>query len=274
MLKRTIPSTGESLSAIGLGTWQTFDVGDDPAQRDRLADVLNTFVELGGTVVDSSPMYGRAEQVVGDLAARLSLHGRLFLATKVWTSGRAVGITQMESSFEKMRSPRLDLLQVHNLVDVDAHLDTLEEWKAAGRVRYVGITHYQAGGHAALVEVMRARRLDFVQVNYSAVETQAAETVLPVAQERGIAVLANRPFAEGKLLKRLAGQPLPECARELDCQSWPELLIKFVLAHEAITCVIPATSSVAHLRANMRAGSGPLPDARQRAAIVAAVQVT
>ena len=162
MLKRTIPSTGESLPAIGLGTWQTFDVGDDPAQRDRLADVLETFVELGGTVVDSSPMYGRAERVVGDLAARLSLHGRLFLATKVWTSGRTAGITQMESSFEKMQSPRLDLMQVHNLVDVDAHLDTLEEWKAAGRVRYVGITHYQAGGHPALVEVMRARRLDFV----------------------------------------------------------------------------------------------------------------
>ena len=272
MLKRTIPSTGESLPAIGLGTWQTFDVGDDAAQRNRLADVLKTFVDLGGSVVDSSPMYGRAERVVGDLAAGLSLHGRLFLATKVWTSGRAAGIAQMESSIEKMRSPRLDLMQVHNLVDVDTHLDTLEEWKAAGRVRYVGITHYQAGGHAALVQVMRARRIDFVQVNYSAAETQAAEEVLPVAQERGIAVLANRPFAEGKLLKRLSGRPLPACAGELDCQSWAELLIKFVLSHEAITCAIPATSSVDHLRANMRAGSGPLPDARQRAAIFAAVE--
>jgi diketogulonate reductase-like aldo/keto reductase len=217
-------------------------------------------------------MYGRAEGVVGDLAARLSLHGQLFLATKVWTSGRDAGVAQMESSMEKMRAPRLDLMQVHNLVDVDVHLETLERWKAAGRVRYVGITHYQAGGHAALVQVMRSRRLDFVQVNYSAAETQAAGEVLPVAQERGIAVLANRPFAEGKLLKRLSGQPLPECARELDCQSWPELLIKFVLSHEAVTCAIPATSSVDHLRANMRAGSGPLPDARQRAAIVAAVQ--
>ena len=264
MLQRAIPSTGEKLPVIGLGTWQTFDVDRREAERRSLAQVLETFVQLGGTVVDSSPMYGRAEAVVGALASELQLHERLFVATKVWTSGKAAGVRQMEESMQKLAAPRLDLMQVHNLLDVEAHLATLAEWKSAGRVRYVGVTQYTAGAHDALVRVMRAHPLDFVQVNYSATERQAEATVLPAAQELGIAVLANRPFAEGATFKRLSGRPLPAGAAELDCRSWSELLLKFVVSHPAVTCAIPATSDVDHLRANMRAGSGPMPDARQR----------
>jgi len=272
MLQRAIPSTGEKLPVIGLGTWQTFDADRREAQRRSLATVLETFVQLGGSVVDSSPMYGRAEAVVGALASALQLHDRLFLATKVWTSGKGAGVRQMEESLEKLAAPRLDLMQVHNLLDVEAHLATLAEWKSAGRVRYVGVTHYTAGAHDALVRVMRAQPLDFVQVNYSAAERQAEETVLPAAQELGIAVLANRPFAEGAIVSRLKGRPLPAWAADLECRSWPELLLKFVVSHPAVTCAIPATSDVEHLRANMRAGSGPMPDARQRAMIAEEVR--
>jgi diketogulonate reductase-like aldo/keto reductase len=272
MLQRAIPSTGEKLPVIGLGTWQTFDVDRREAERRSLATVLETFVELGGTVVDSSPMYGRAEAVVGALASERQLQERLFVATKVWTSGQAAGVRQMEESLQKLAAPRLDLMQVHNLLDVEAHLATLAEWKRAGRVRYIGVTHYTAGAHAALVRVIRAHPLDFVQVNYSAAERQAEETVLPAARELGVAVLANRPFAEGALLKRLSGRALPAWAAELECRSWSELLLKFVVSHPAVTCAIPATSDVEHLRANMRAGSGPMPDARQRALIAAEVR--
>jgi diketogulonate reductase-like aldo/keto reductase len=270
MLLRAIPSTGETLPVIGLGTWQTFDVGTAEAERQPLARVLETFVELGGTLVDSSPMYGRAEGIVGALASGMHLHERLFVATKVWTSGQAAGVRQMEESLRRLAVPRVDLMQVHNLLDVEAHLATLAEWKKAGAVRYVGVTHYTASAHDALVRVMRQHPVDFVQVNYSAMERQAERTVLAIAQERGIAVLANRPFAEGAIFKRLRGRALPAWAAELDCRSWAELLLKFVVSHEAVTCVIPATSDVEHLRANMRAGTGPMPDAHQREMIATA----
>jgi diketogulonate reductase-like aldo/keto reductase len=271
MLTRPVPATGEAIPVIGLGTWQTFDVGSSQAQRAPLEEVLGAFASLGGRLVDSSPMYGNSETVVGDLAAKLGLQSRLFVATKVWTSGRQAGIEQMQDSIAKLRTDPIDLMQVHNLVDVDTHLETLEAWKRAGRVRYLGITHHTAGAHDAVSRIVAARPLDFVQINYSAGEREAEQRLLPLARERGVAVIANRPFGGGGLLRRLAARPLPEWAGEIDCTSWAQLLLKFVVSHPAITCAIPATSRVAHLRDNMGAGRGRLPDERMRARIAAQV---
>ena len=264
---RSIPSTGEALPVIGLGTWQTFDVGRAPEERAPLEEVLAAFAAAGGKLVDSSPMYGRAEEVLGDVAAKLGLRTKLFLATKVWTSGKQAGIEQMEASFRKLRTERIDLMQVHNLLDVEHHLETLRAWKAAGRVRYVGITHYTASAHEAVARVMAAHPVDFVQINYSVAERDAERRVLPLAKERGIAVLANRPFAGGDLFRRLRTKPLPAFAAEIGCTSWAQLLLKFVVGHPAVTCAIPATAKVAHLRDNMAAGFGPLPDAALRGRI-------
>jgi diketogulonate reductase-like aldo/keto reductase len=271
MLTRAIPSTGETLPVIGLGTWQTFDVAGRPAERERLGAVLQAFVELGGRLIDSSPMYGRSEAVVGDLAAALHLQDRLFIATKVWIKGREAGIDQAAESMTKLRTGRLDLLQVHNLLDVEIHLETLRAWKDEGRIRYTGVTHYTASHHDAVARVLEAQPVDFVQINYSAGEREAERVILPMARDRGIAVLANRPFAEGGLIRRLQERPLPDWAAEIDCRTWAELLLKFVVSHPAVTCVIPATGDVAHLRENMRAGHGPMPDEPLRARIAAAV---
>ena len=260
LLTRAIPSSGESIPVVGLGTWQTFDVGSSVAEQVPLETVLRTFVDSGGRLIDSSPMYGRAEQVVGDLSSRLGVSTQLFIATKVWTQGSAAGIRQMEASMRKLGRSRIELLQVHNLVDVDAHLDTLEEWQREGRVRYIGITHYSSSAHDQVARVLTSRRVDFVQINYSAAERVAERRLLPLAQERGVAVLVNRPFAEGALLRRLAGRPLPGFAAEIGCQTWAELLLKFVVSHPAVTGAIPATSSVTHLQENMRAALGALPD--------------
>jgi diketogulonate reductase-like aldo/keto reductase len=271
ILERPIPSSGETIPAIGLGTWRTFDVGVAAAARAPLAEVLQRFVALGGRVVDSSPMYGAAESVVGDLAAELALTDRLFLATKVWTSGRDAGAAQMEQSLRRLRAGRLDLMQIHNLLDWQTHLRTLRAWKQAGRIRYLGVTHYTAGAHDELERVLRRESLDFVQVNYSVGEREAERRILPLARERGIAVLVNRPFAEGGLLRRLRGQAPPAWAAEIGCTSWAQLLLKWILAHPAVTCVIPATSRPQHLVDNMRAGLGVLPDAATRERIVEAV---
>jgi diketogulonate reductase-like aldo/keto reductase len=267
LLTRRIPATGEALPAIGLGTWQTFDVG--PGERAGLEGVLRAFVDLGGSVVDSSPMYGRSEEVVGDLAAKLGVQSALFLATKVWTSGKTAGVRQMEASMRKLRTARIDLMQVHNLVDVETHLDTLAEWKREGRVRYVGVTHYTAGQHEAVARVLATHPVDFVQINYSVGEREAERRLLPLARERGVAVLANRPFGGGDLFRRLRSRPLPAWAAEIDCTSWAQVLLKFVISHTAITCAIPATSQVTHLRDNMQAAHGRLPDAALRARIAA-----
>jgi diketogulonate reductase-like aldo/keto reductase len=265
ILQRPIPSSGESIPAIGLGTWRTFDVGPSAAEREPLGEVLRRFVELGGRVIDSSPMYGTAESVAGDLAAEQGVTERLFLATKVWTSGREAGIAQMEQSLGRLRGRRLDLLQIHNLLDWKTHLRTLREWKQAGRVRYVGITHYTASAYEELERVLRAEPLDFVQLNYSLGERQAEQRILPLARERGVAVLVNRPFSEGGLFQRVRGRPLPAGAAELGCESWAQVFLKWILAHPAVTCVIPATSRPQHLVDNMKAGIGPLPDAAARA---------
>jgi len=269
MLTRSIPSDGELLPAVGLGTWQTFDVGASPAERAPLREVLRRFAELGGRVVDSSPMYGQSETVVGDLATDLNLHPSLFVATKVWTQGREAGVAQMERSRQRLRVARLDLLQVHNLVDWQTHLRTLRDWKAAGRVRYLGVTHYTASAYGELERIMRSEQLDFVQLNYSLGEREAENRLLPLASERGIAVLVNRPYAEGALFRQVRGRPLPPWAAELDCQSWGQFFLKWILAHPAVTCVIPATSKPEHLADNMGAGTGVVPDPAARARMAA-----
>jgi diketogulonate reductase-like aldo/keto reductase len=268
---RKIPSSGEALPVIGLGTWQTFDVGESQDARAPLAKVLGAFTELGGKLVDSSPMYGNSEEVVGDLTAQLGLRKKLFIATKVWTSGRQEGIVQMEDSMRKLRADPIDLMQVHNLVDVNTHLATLREWKQAGHVRYIGITHYMAGGHDAVARMLETQPLDFIQINYSVGEREAERRLLPLAKERGVAVIANRPFAEGGLFSRLRSRSLPSWAAEIGCESWAQILLKFIVSHPAITCAIPATSKVAHLRDNMQAAYEPLPDAKLRRRIAAEV---
>jgi diketogulonate reductase-like aldo/keto reductase len=272
LLQRTIPSSGEAIPAIGLGTWRTFDVGTGRDERAPLRDVLGKFVELGGKVLDSSPMYGTAESVAGDLAAELALADKLFWATKVWTSGQAPGVKQMEASLRHFRVTRLDLMQIHNLLDWRTHLRTLREWKQAGRVRYIGVTHYTAGAYDELERVLRAEPLDFVQVNYSLGEREAERRILPLAHERGMAVLVNRPFTEGGLFNRVRTTPLPPWATDLGCDTWAQFFLKWILAHPAVTCVIPATSRVAHLVDNMKAGTGTLPDAATRDRMSAAVR--
>lgn len=269
VLVRPIPSSGEMLPAVGLGTWRTFDAGPTPAEREPLGEVLGQFVALGGRVVDSSPMYGAAETVVGDLAAQLDLAGSLFVATKVWTSGRQAGEEQMERSRRRFRVARLDLLQVHNLRDWRTHLRTLREWKESGRVRYLGITHYTASAHDELGRIMRSEPLDFVQLNYSLAEPGAGQQLLPLAADLGIAVLVNRPYAEGAMFRRVRGRSLPPWAADLDCASWGQFFLKWILGHPAVTCVIPATSRPAHLTDNMGAGRGALPDAAARARMAA-----
>jgi diketogulonate reductase-like aldo/keto reductase len=261
ILSRPIPRAGESLPVIGLGTWQTFDAADTAA-RAPLRDVMREFARSGGRVVDSSPMYGRSEGVAGDLAAELGIEKQLFVATKVWTSGRAAGIRQMEESLRRLR--RIDLMQVHNLVDWQTHLPTLREWKAAGRIRYIGVTHYTESAYDDLERVVKNEALDFLQLNYSIAERAAERRMLPLAAERGLAVLANRPLAEGGLFQKVRGKALPPWAAELGAASWAQFFLKFTISHPAVTCAIPATSRVEHLIDNMRAGLAPLPDGAQR----------
>jgi diketogulonate reductase-like aldo/keto reductase len=229
-------------------------------------------VALGGGVIDSSPMYGRSEEVVGELSAELGIRDRLFVATKVWTRGRTEGIRQMETSMRQLRVERLDLMQVHNLLDTATHLDTLSAWKREGRIRHLGVTHYTAGAHADLERAIREHTLDFIQVNLSVAERAAEQRLLPLAAERGVAVVINRPFAEGALFRTVRGRALPDWAAEIDCQSWGQLFLKYILSHPAVTVVIPATSDPRHLEDNMGAGRGRLPSAEQRARIVRAVE--
>src|SRR5206468_3165449 len=247
MLKRAIPSSGEKLPVIGLGTWRTFDVDLTSDTRRQLGDVLSLFMKLGGRVIDTSPMYGRAEDVIGDLTSTLGIRDKLFLATKVWTRGAENGIREMERSMVRLRTKQIDLMQVHNLVDVHTHLATLREWKEQGRIRYVGITHHEAGAFGEMEKLTRSEKLDFVQINYSLMEPEAEQSLLPLARERGIAVLANRPFGAGDLFGKVRSKPLPDWASEFDCRSWAQFFLKWIVAHSAITCAIPATSKPRHL---------------------------
>jgi diketogulonate reductase-like aldo/keto reductase len=264
MLTRAIPSSGEKLPVIGLGTWRVFDVDLTSDNRGQLSEVLSLFVRLGGRVIDSSPMYGRAEDVIGELTAALGIRDKLFLATKVWTRGQEDGIRSMERSMVRLRARRIDLMQVHNLIDVHTHLATLREWKEQGRVRYIGITHYESGAFDEMQKIMRSEKLDFIQINYSLMEREAEENILPLAQERGIAVIVNRPFGGGNLFDRVRSKQLPDWAAEVDCRSWAQFFLKWIIANPAVTCAIPATGKPRHLEDNMRAGIGRLPDARMR----------
>ncbi|MEO5719014.1 MAG: aldo/keto reductase [Chthoniobacterales bacterium] len=270
-LLRAIPSSGEKIPAVGLGTSQTFDVGKSPNERGPLREVLRRFVQLGGKVVDTSPMYGRAEEVVGDLTRELKLRDSLFLASKVWTTGKQEGIDSIERTRSRLQTKRLDLMQVHNLVDLETQLAALRAWKEEGRIRYLGITHYVESSFPEVDKILRREKLDFLQINYSIGERGAEERILPLAQEKGVAVLVNRPFARGNLFARLRAQPLPDWAAEFGCKSWAQFLLKWILANAAVTCAIPATSDPRHLEDNMAAGIGRLPDEKMRQQMVKAI---
>ncbi|MGH9532552.1 MAG: aldo/keto reductase [Terriglobales bacterium] len=266
-ITRKVPKSGEALPVMGLGTSQTFDVTGGP-DRDACKEVLRLFAERGGRVVDSSPMYGAAEQLVGDLATELGIGNKLFLATKVWTNGKDAGIQQMQDSMRKMRTNRFDLMQVHNLMDVQTHLDTLRAWKKEGKVRYLGVTHYRSGMHGELEGLMKSASLDFVQLNYSMADRSAEDRALPTAADTGTATLINVPFAKGQLFSKTRGKPLPDWASEFDCTSWAQFFLKFVLGHHAVTCAIPATRNPQHIADNMNAGVGRLPDEKMRKRMV------
>ena len=267
--KRPIPrNNSERLPIVGVGTWQTFDVGPKAPERAELKDVVRLLGGVGNAVVDSSPMYGEAERVVGDVTSEAGVRERLFFATKVWTSGRDAGIRQMENSLQLMRAGRMDLMQVHNLLDVDTHATTLREWKKQGRVRYVGITHYHAGAFGDLERHLKGREWDFAQFNYSMAERDAENRLLPACAELGVAVILNRPFAEGSLFRKVKGKELPPWCAEFDCTSWGQFFLKYILAHPAVTCAIPGTRRVAHLQDHLHAGRGRLPAARMRRRMV------
>ena len=264
MSKRAIPSTGELLPVIGLGTWQTFDVGNSIDDQERLQTVLNEMLQLGGTMIDSSPMYGTSEKVVGDLSQKTADANGFFYATKVWTTGEQSGINEMNASFQKMQRDTMDLMQIHNLLDWKTHLKTIRKWKASGKIRYWGVTHYVDSAHQELADFIKAERPDFVQFNYSIRDRHAEKFLLPTAQEFGTATIINRPFETGKLFPLVKGKKLPEWASDYDIHSWGQFFLKFILSHPGVNCVIPGTSKVKHLIDNMKAGYGRFPDEKGR----------
>ena len=265
LLIRAIPSTGEAMPVVGLGTWPVFDVGPDESARRPLREVVRRLVDAGGRMIDSSPMYGRAEGVTGDLVADLGIRPKVFLATKVWTSGREAGIAQMQRSAALLRGDAIDLMQIHNLVDWRTHLATLRRMKEDGRIRYIGITHYTSRSLAELAHILETEPgIDFVQCGYSLAERAAEERLLPVAAARGVAVIVNQPLGQGGLLRRVGGRPVPQWAADFDCANWAQLLLKYLLAEPAVSCVIPATRNPEHIAVNLAAGRGRLPDEDER----------
>lgn len=270
--QRPIPASGELLPVIGLGSWITFNVGRDPVAREACSQVMASFFAAGGRLIDCSPMYGSAQEVIGEGLHRLGSAARVFAADKVWIGSGSEGPGQIERSRSHWRIPRFDLLQVHNLLAWREHLPTLFALKAEGRLRYVGITTSHGRRHDELEALMRSQPLDFVQFTYNLADREAEARLLPLARDRGIAVIVNRPFQQGALIAELNRRPLPPWAGEIDCTSWAQLLLKFVVAHPAVTCVIPATSRVDHVRENMAAGQGRLPDEAQRRRLIAWVE--
>ncbi len=268
MIHRAIPASGETVPVIGLGSWQTFDIGNDEDTRAPRREVLKRFVEMGGNVIDSSPMYGRSETVLGEMAEELDIQDKLFYATKVWTDGESAGIEQMQRSLERMRVKQMDLMQVHNLVDTATHLKTLRDWKEQGRVRYIGVTHWVTRAFDDLEKWMRQGGIDFVQLPHSIGVREAENSLLPLAQDQGIATLVNRPFEKGALFRHVKDKPLPDWAEEIDCQTWAQFFLKYIVSHPGVTCVIPATSKPKHLVDNMQAGYGQLPDTKTREKMV------
>jgi aryl-alcohol dehydrogenase-like predicted oxidoreductase len=264
MANRPVPRSGELLPVIGLGTWQTFDVGSAPEERAPLAEVLRLFLQGGGRVVDSSPMYGRAEAVAGELLAATKPSPPPFLATKVWTTGKAAGEAQMRESMRRLRTDRIDLMQVHNLLDWETHLPVLRTWKEQGKIRYLGVTHYASSSFPLLERLITTEKLDFVQLPYSVVSREAEKRLLPAAAAAGVAVLVMRPFEEGALFSAVRGKPLPAWAAEAGAASWAQFFLRFVVSHPAVTSVIPATRRPDHMTDNLAAGAGPFPDERIR----------
>ena len=267
-MTRKIPSTGEELPAIGLGTWQVFDAdrrgnADAPA-RAPLRGVIAAFAKAGGRLIDSSPMYGSAELVAGDLVAELGLRAKLFVATKVWTRGREDGIKQIETSFRRLKVKQMDLLQIHNLLDAGIHTKTINDMKAKGRVRYTGITHYTSSAYGEVESWLKKEKYDFLQINYSLAERDADKKILAICKNQNIAVIANRPFAEGAMFKRVRGKPLPPWAAEIGVASWAQYFLKWIVGHPAITCAIPGTGKPEHIADNVAAGFGALPDEAMR----------
>lgn len=265
MITRPIPSSGEPLPVVGLGTWPVFDVGDDENSRQPLREVVQRLVAAGGRMIDTSPMYGRSEAVVGDIVAGLGVREKVFLATKVWISGRDRGVDQMRRSAGLMKSPIIDLMQIHNLVDWRTQLATIREMKAKGQLRYIGITHYTTGSLPELARILETEKgIDFVQLGYSLATREAETRLLPVAAQRGVAVIINQPFERGDLFRAVRGKALPDWVAGFDCTSWAQLFLKYLLGDPAITCVIPATNKPDHMEDNLKAGLGRLPDAKQR----------
>jgi aryl-alcohol dehydrogenase-like predicted oxidoreductase len=275
LLLRKIPSSGEMIPAIGLGTSGPFEATPDEQARAPLREVLRAFFAAGATLIDTSPMYSTAEAVLGDLLTP-EQQAKVFMATKVWTPGsggrgEAKGIEQMQRSMSLLKHKRVELMQVHNLVDLDVHLKTLRRWKDEGRIKYMGVTHYTTSSYPDLIAIIGREKLDFVQFNYSVGTREAEKKLLPLCADKGVAVIINRAFEDGNLFTRVQGRPLPAWAAEFGARSWAQVFLKFVLAHAAVTCVIPATGKVRNLADNLGAGVGALPDAKQRAQIVAAV---
>jgi len=265
--QRVIPRSGDTIPVIGLGTWQTFDTNDDQ-EKVRLSNVLRLLHQNGGTVVDSSPMYGRSESVVGNLTSDLGINEELFLATKVWTRGKRSGITQMENSLRRLGRKKLDLLQVHNLLDWQTHLQTLKDWKAEGSVKHIGITHYQSHAYNTMISIMKSQPIDFIQLNYSLAEREAEKKILPLAKDKGIAVIINRPYAGGALFRKTRDQALPAWVSDFGCTSWGQVFLKYILSNPAVTCAIPGTSKPKHLLDNLEAGRGRFPDPHEQQKIL------
>ena len=264
-IRKEIPGTGEKLAVIGMGTSRTFDAGGDAALLARLQQVMQTFFELGGGMIDSSPMYGSAQEVIGRLLPKVRGARNLFAATKVWIDGRDAGIAQMEASRRQWGIKRFDLMQIHNLVDWETHLATLQQMKAEEKVRYIGITTSHGRFHEQLAEILKKHDFDFVQLSYNIANRTVESPLLAIAREKGMAVIANRPFQRGRLFRRVKGVPVPPWAREFDCATWGQFFLKFIISHPAVNCAIPATSKVKHMKDNMQAGRGRLPNAEQRA---------
>jgi diketogulonate reductase-like aldo/keto reductase len=271
-IKKKIPSSGEKLSVIGLGTSRTFDVSADAAVQSPLLEVMRTFFDNGGQLIDSSPMYGSAEAVTGALLQAVDNKAPLFTATKVWTYGKTEGIEQMERSMQRLSVERIDLMQIHNLRDWQVQLETLQEWKAQGRIRYIGITTSHGRYHDELETILLNHPLDFVQFSYNIGNRNAQQRLLPIAHERGIATLINRPYQRGSLFRKVKGQPLPDWASEFDCASWGQFFLKFIASHPHVTCIIPATSKLKHMVDNMAAGYGRLPDAQLRERMIKTIE--
>ncbi|WP_174377062.1 MULTISPECIES: aldo/keto reductase [Pseudomonas] len=269
MQTRAIPSSAERLPVVGLGTYRSFDVAPGETAYKQLPAVLDELFRKGGTLIDSSPMYGRAEQTTGELLAIHEPRSPAFLATKVWTRGREEGIAQMEQSFRLLRTERIDLMQIHNLLDWQSHLPTLREWKTEGRIRYIGITHYMPSAYDEVEAVLKAEPLDFLQINYALDDRGVEKRILPLCRERGVAVICNRPFGGGGLLERLRGKPLPAWVSDVQVNSWPQLALKFLLSHPAVTCVIPGTGNPRYMTDNAGAGFGPMLTDAQRHQLIA-----